>query len=212
MNDLDRLARQALAAGNLASAEQIVSEALRRDPNDPEALAIKGALAKRQAAGGAPAAGGKAAAPAPPAPPQPAPRRLRPAPRRSEPRRPRPGEPPPGAMAEGFQHDRRIIAQVIQAEVQNSISQARSLMSTDPDAALQQLKLTLEKVRQTAELDPDVRSQYVDQLQTALREASRRKVEVEQARQQRMENMAAARERELTRLSSDSAARRRSSN
>ena len=50
---------------------------------------------------------------------------------------PNPGEPPPGAMAEGFQHDRRIIAQVIQAEVQNSISQARSLMSTDPDAAIQ---------------------------------------------------------------------------
>ena len=88
---------------------------------------------------------------------------------------------------------------MIQAEVQNSISQARSLMSTDPDAALQQLKLTLEKVRQTGALDPDVRNQYVDQLQTALREASRRKVEFEQARQQRMENVATARERELTR-------------
>ena len=53
VNDLDQLAQQALQAGNLASAEQIVSEALRRDPNDPRALAIKGALAKRQAAGGA---------------------------------------------------------------------------------------------------------------------------------------------------------------
>ena len=100
-------------------------------------------------------------------------------------------------MAEGFQHDRRIIAQVIQAEVQNVLNKARSLMSTDPDAASQQLKLTLEKVRQTAELDPDVRDQFVDSLQSALREAAVRKVEVEQARQQRQETMAAARERLL---------------
>ena len=42
-----------------------------------------------------------------------------------------------------------------------------------------------------------MRSQYVDQLQTASREAGRRKVEVEQARQQQMENVAAARERQL---------------
>ena len=106
-------------------------------------------------------------------------------------------EPPAGAMAEGFQHDRRVIAQMIQAEVQNVLNKARSLMSTDPDVAMQQLKLTLEKVRQTAELDPDVRDQFVDSLQSALREASVRKDEVEQIRQQRLENRAAASERLL---------------
>ena len=46
--------------------------------------------------------------------------------------------------------------------MQNALNQARSLMSTDPETASQQLKLTLEKVRQTAELDPDVRDQFVD--------------------------------------------------
>jgi len=86
---------------------------------------------------------------------------------------------------------------MIQAEVQNTISQARSLMSVDPDAASQQLKLTLEKVRQTADLNPDLRDQVVDVLQTALREAARRKVEFEHARQQRLENMAAGREQAL---------------
>ncbi len=100
-------------------------------------------------------------------------------------------------MAEGYQHDRQIIGQIIQAEVQNTLNHARSLMGTDPDVATQQLKLTLEKVRQTAELNPDVRDQYVDLLQTGLREAARRKVEVEHARQQRLENAAAAKERLL---------------
>ncbi len=110
---------------------------------------------------------------------------------------PEAGEPPAGAMAEGYQHDRQIISQIIQAEVQNTLNQARSLMGTDPDAATQQMKLTLEKVRQTAELNPEVRDQYVDLLQTALREAARRKVEVEHARQQRLESAAAAKERLL---------------
>ena len=86
---------------------------------------------------------------------------------------------------------------MIQTEVQNAISQARSLMGTDPDRATQQLKLTLEKVRQTAELNPDVRDQVVDVLQTALREAARRKVEFEYARQKRLENMAAGKEQAL---------------
>ena len=54
---LGELAQQALAAGNLDNAEQLVAEALRRDPNDAEALAIKGALAKRQAGGKTAAAG-----------------------------------------------------------------------------------------------------------------------------------------------------------
>jgi hypothetical protein len=174
---LSELARQAMTAGNLDNAEQLVAEALRRDPNDTESQAIKGALAKRRS-GVAPAT----AAPATPAPAKPAPA----------------GEtadlnligadengPPPGTLAEGFEHDRRVIAQMIQAEVQNAVSQARSLMSTDPDLASQQLKLTLEKVRKTAELAPEVRDQHIDSLQTALREAARRKVEVEHARQQR---------------------------
>ncbi len=47
---LTRLAREALAADNTKGAERLVSEALRRDPNDPEALAVHGALTKRRKA------------------------------------------------------------------------------------------------------------------------------------------------------------------
>ena len=55
----------------------------------------------------------------------------------------------------------------------------------------------MEKVRQTAELNPDVRDQLADVLQAALREAARRKIEVEQTRQDQQENAAAAKERLL---------------
>ena len=191
---LDQLAREALAAGNLANAEQLVAEALRRDPNDTEALAIKGAVAKRQAAA-LPAAGGRgrSAGSAPPPAPDAGGRRRR----RPEPGRPRRGRAAAGHDGRGLRARSADHCQVIQTEVQNALSQARSLMGTDPDVASQQLKLTLEKVRQTAELNPDVRDQFVDLLQTALREAARRKVEVEQARQQRLENAAAAKERLL---------------
>ncbi len=86
---------------------------------------------------------------------------------------------------------------MIQAEVQNVLNKARSSMNTDPDLALQSLRLELEKVRQVPQLEPDVRDQFVDSLQAALREASVRKDEVEQQRQQRLENRAIAADRLL---------------
>ena len=63
LRELDRLARQALAANNLAGAEQLVTEALRQDPNDAEALAVRSAVAKRrqQTAVGRHAGGGTSA-------------------------------------------------------------------------------------------------------------------------------------------------------
>ena len=102
-----------------------------------------------------------------------------------------------GAFAEGFQQENRIKAQVVQTEVLNAINQARKDMSADPDAASQNLQLMLQNVRQQADLNPDVRDQLSEQLRTALREAARRKVEVEFRRQQQQESMAAARERQL---------------
>ena len=59
VSNLTKLAREALAAGNRDSAEQIISEALRRDPYDATALSLKGALTKLKPGGGvAMAAGG----------------------------------------------------------------------------------------------------------------------------------------------------------
>jgi len=60
--NIDRLARQALASGNLDGAEKLIGEALRQDPNDTEALSLKSAAAKRKQ-GGAATAGAAAIAP-----------------------------------------------------------------------------------------------------------------------------------------------------
>jgi von Willebrand factor type A domain len=198
VRNLDRLARQALASGNFDGAEKLIDEALRQDPNDTEALSLKSVVAKRKQ-GGAAAAGTAATPPPKPVAAKPAAEGAPPAGGASDLNLvgPPQAEPPAGALAEGFEHDRRVIAQVIQAEVQNVLNKARLTMSTDPDTASQQLKLTLEKVRQTGELDPDTRDQFVDSLQSALREASARKVTVEQARQERQASMSAASERLL---------------
>jgi hypothetical protein len=95
------------------------------------------------------------------------------------------------------EHERQVIKGVISAEVQNTINQARGKMSTDPQSAIQDLKLQLEKVRQSPELEPDVRDQLCDQIQAALRAASQREVEETERRRQVLENLAAAKEREL---------------
>ena len=57
VRNINRLARQALANGNLDAAEKLIDKALRQDPNDVEAQSLKSALAKRKQ-GGAPAAAG----------------------------------------------------------------------------------------------------------------------------------------------------------
>ncbi len=200
VRNIDRLAQQALAGGNVDGAEKLIGEALRQDPNDSEALSLKGAVAKRKQAAGAnirlaaaeppPATGGLK----PPPPPTPAGNAAGDlnlvGPPAAE-------EPPAGTLAEGFQHERRVVAQMMQAEVMNVLNKSRSLMSTDPELAAQSLRMELEKVRQVPQLDPDVRDQFVDSLQGALREASVRKAEVEQQRQQRLESKAIASERLL---------------
>ena len=187
---LTRLAREALSADNTKGAERLISEALRRDPHDPEALAVRGALTKRLQGG---------AAETLPAPIPPAPTAAAPAGKSDDLNLVGPAteEPPAGTMAERFAHDQRVMAQVIEKEVQNTLSQARKTMNVNPDAAIQQLKLRLEEVRQTTALAPDVRDQFVEVLQAALREAARRRVDVEFTRQQRQENQASARERLL---------------
>ena len=189
VNSLE-LARQALALGNLDDAQRLVGELLRRNPRDKQALAISNEIAKRRQ-GGAPfvaamaAPGGAAAA-------QPS---LGGA---SDLTLVGPGDVrPPGAMAESVSRDRKLIAQVIQTEVGDAVNRARRQMATDPEGATQNLKLTLERVRQVPELSPDVREQLVGVIEAALREANRRTIEEEFRRQQRLEVEAAARERML---------------
>ncbi len=91
-----------------------------RIPTIPEATALKGALAKKRQ--GNPSAGIEAVISRPPA-----------SGGEGELNLVDPAavinDPQAGALAEGFQQERRIIAQVIQAEVVNAINQARKQMS-----------------------------------------------------------------------------------
>jgi len=191
--NLSELAQEALAAGNLDTAERLATEALKGNPQDAVAKRVQDEVAQRRAGGGEPAAGGgllPGAAPAPAAAPAGGDLTLI---------GPGAGDPlgMPGAFAQAFQHDRDLIKQVIQTEVIDAINQARHQMGSDPEGAAQNLKLELEHVRQTAELDPAVRDQLIDQLQAAVREAERRQAQLEQDRQRRYERLAAAKERQI---------------
>ena len=182
VDGVSQLARQALASGNLDNAERLAGDALRQDPGNPEALAVRGAVAK-QRGGAAPAAGAEMAA-------------ADPAPAAADGDLDLIGD-DAGVFAEALGEQRRVIASVLRTEVQTTVNQARSQMGTNPDGAIQDLKLMQERVRQAPDLKPEVRDQLVSVIGGALREASRRRVEVEQRRQSWEENQAAAKEREL---------------
>jgi len=195
VDGLSRLARLALATDNLNNAEQLADEALARDPHNPEALAVKGAVAKkRRGEGGKPAGEPAAAAGAPVAG----------------------GAVPAGDLdlwgpggagafdaggdagfAEAFGQDRDVASKVIQTEVMNAINDARGQMGEDPEGAIQNLKIKLEMVRQTPDLDPDVRDQLADTVEAALRAGARRRTEMEHRVQQQQENQARFKEMAL---------------
>jgi hypothetical protein len=164
---LARLGQQALATGNLEQADQLAAEAARLDPENNEASIIRGAVEKANRARG----------------------------RRSAPdlkltsQRTAPGddgaeaddaaaaeatrEAADGSLVDEVERNDRVFAGYIRAEVDNAIKQARSMLGTDPEQAQNNLKLLLEKVAQSVELNPDVRAQLVSRLEGTLRAARR---------------------------------------
>ncbi|MFZ5833525.1 MAG: hypothetical protein ACOY3P_25850, partial [Planctomycetota bacterium] len=199
--NLSELARQALVSGDLNGAERMAAEALRRDPADKEAARIQAAVEEQRTQHGSARTDGKlkvlpTAQPATtaaegftPPPPQPGDLVL-------TGEAPVAPSPPAGAFAEDYIGQRRVITQVIQSDVQNTVDEARRQMSTDPEAAIQNLKLVLERVQQAPELTADVRSQLVGVLEAALQEAARQRTELEFRSEQVQVNLARAREQE----------------
>ncbi|NQT12542.1 MAG: VWA domain-containing protein, partial [Planctomycetes bacterium] len=185
---ISQMAVEALSNGDLDNAERLAREALRQDPGDANAKVVVSAVQKRRAGEQGPGApnvadldlagsGGGAAPKAAAA---------------------RPGAmEAPGGFMHAVQSQRKRIEQMITANVQNTINQARGKMSDAPEAAIQDLKLQLENVRRAPELEPDARDQLVDQLQAAVRQAEQRQTEVEERRQQQHEALAAAKDRAM---------------
>lgn len=191
---LTQLGVQALSAGDMDGAERLARAALQQDPQNVQAQNLAQAVAKRRANGQAAA---PAKSPAVAGAPAPAGTDLNlVAPAAAQP----PAAGPfaaPGALAESVQTERRLIEQQMTAEVTNTINQARKRLATEPGPAIQGLKLQLDRVAKTPELNPDVRERMMRQLQAAIRESEMRKEELDHVRLREQENLAAAKERML---------------
>ncbi len=89
----------------------------------------------------------------------------------------------------------RLIESLIRTEVENDLRRARTRMATDPQSIKETLKLTLERVVKAPELTVETRAQLRNQLETALRESSRRWVEKDQRDIEIEQSVAQAQER-----------------
>ncbi len=69
-------------------------------------------------------------------------------------------------------------------------------MATAPQSIKEMLKLTLERVREVPELSVETRAQLQSQLETAVRESSRRSIEKEERDIETEQSQAQAQERE----------------
>ncbi|HEY2413623.1 MAG TPA: VWA domain-containing protein, partial [Pirellulaceae bacterium] len=181
---LAKLGNEALASGNFAGAQKVAEVALSRDPGNPEAIAIREAAKKGLSAAKAPAT--------------------------TEPELKLTGlaEPPApsGLLAEvlaeppGFlgrvEEERRVLSGKMQAEVDNALAGANRTMIVNPDQAENDLKLTLEGVERTPELEPEVRAQLRRKIEIAIRTARQAKIRVDQAVAVAQEQKAAAAEQE----------------
>ena len=190
--ELSRLGSQAIATGNLDSAELLAAEALRRDPHDPSAKAMQQQLQKLRKSGGKLSdskldlklerTSSEQAAPPPEALP--------------------PGSAPAddsaaseGSFLDAVEVQNDVIAQVIKTEVENTLKASRSRMAGDPQGTKADLKLELERVRRAPELSSEARAQLNDQLAAAIREAERQESIKDQTDQEQMQSRAAALER-----------------
>ncbi len=180
VHDLTQLARQAVATGNHKQAKTLATEVRRRDPGNPIAQAVL-----RSVDG----------------------------PARVEDRsgqdrlhlvnQPE-GEAEEGTLVdelleagefiESVDQQKQVAADMIRAQVERKLKEARDRMSTDPDGVLAELKLQLAGVKQAAELNPARKAQLIDQIESALKEVSRRAVERDEQLRAQQERVAAARE------------------
>ena len=84
----------------------------------------------------------------------------------------------------------------MRAEVENSLAAARKSMSTNPDQVEQDLEADAGNVERTPDLEPEVRSQFRQQIENAIRLARQQEGRVDQALAVAQEKKAAAAEQE----------------
>ncbi len=211
VDGLTDLAERAVATGDVQTARVAAKAALERDPGNIKAKTVERVVERQRTE-----AKQVAQASVPPTPPAPSNdlNLVRPAAAPADTLPPPVGQAPdnqappvPGSLTDRFaapgqlldetEQRRRVLGQLMRREVENAAIDARKIMAEDPQTAIQNLKLSLQKVEQAPELSPDLRAQLTDKLQIALREAQHQASIKDELDAQRQEEQAAARERRL---------------
>lgn len=102
-----------------------------------------------------------------------------------------------GSLLDQVEQERRVMVEILQKEVENAVIDARRMMSTAPDAAIQDLKLSLESVRLAPDVEASKRSELVSKLQAALKEARYQASLKDELDRLREEELAAVREQKF---------------
>jgi tetratricopeptide (TPR) repeat protein len=198
LEEMTQFARRAVSTGDVASARLMSQAVLRRDPGNIQAQTVA-RVVERKAAPASPDAGGDdvnlvRTAQLPAMPPQAMPVEESPSPvegalvdQFDE----------SGAFMDAVEQEKRVFAQMLRREVENTVIDARRTMANDPASAAQQLKLALQNVERAPELEPEVRTQLIGKLQIALREVQRQATIKDELDAAREEEFAAAREQQL---------------
>ncbi|MGE3778637.1 MAG: VWA domain-containing protein, partial [Pirellulaceae bacterium] len=175
---LTRLSEHALVTGDLAGAKVAAEAAMKQDPANPEAALVRETAVKLADAGTRTT--------------DTALRQVTPLAPAVNPETTEGGE---GRLLGSVETSSALRSEVIQTEVEQGLNAARRKMSSSPELAKQDLILLLDSIDQATELPPEVRGQLRDRVQTAIREAARRQIEVASAQAQAQENQVAAIER-----------------
>jgi hypothetical protein len=182
--NLSLLSQQALAMGDLSQATRLADRASKLDPADPETAIVQTALRKARDAAGAQSpqeatlASRKVAA-----------KSLN---EQTPDVKQKTDEAADGELLDEVERQERVYRQFLETEVRNVINQARQTMGVDPERAINMLKLTLEKVSQAPEVDPELRNRLKDKLEAALQAASQQALVASERELLREQNAAEA--------------------
>ena len=90
------------------------------------------------------------------------------------------GVEPEGTFLEDVQERRKVMAKIVQTEVEQSLSNARDKMSSDPSSVKVGMKLLRENILRTPDLDAEMRSNLLNKIVAMIQEASRQEVIVQE--------------------------------
>ena len=185
-SQLAELGGHALRTGDLAGARTAAAAAIARDPANPQAVALQGAVER--------VAGGGSAADAD----------LRLINLQADAQQEGSEgslldeyDGSAGSFLDAVEKNKKIQSQLIQTEVEQGLNKARQRMANNPERATEDLKILLEQLNRATDLDSDIRAQLRDRISTAIRRSESQQIQFENHLASVEENKAAAREADM---------------